>query len=137
MVDDNAERGASIVDRGVFEHLQIAIAVAEAGDGAAPDELMDTDRLARTIVDEEMIQSFDQHRAVIAQFVNRARVRSDNLLGRDPVNAFAEHAHEIGAAARDDKGLESVIPQILQQFEHRLVGELVVGAVETRMLCRG
>ena len=37
------------------------------------------------------------------------------------------------AATRDDEGLETVRPQVTQEFLHRLIGELVVGLVEARV----
>lgn len=58
MVNDHSEQGTRIIDRGVFEHLQIAVAVAETGDGAASDTLVNPDRLARSVVDEEVMHLF-------------------------------------------------------------------------------
>ena len=59
------------------------------------------------------------------------------MLGRDAVNALGEDSHEIGSAAGDDAGFESVGAEKFQHLEHGLVGELVVGAVEARVLGRG
>jgi len=62
---------------------------------------------------------------------------SDDLLGRDAINAVRPDTHEIGAAAGDNVGLESVRSQVTQQLLHRLISELVVGLAETRVFGRG
>ena len=59
--------------------------------------------------------------------------RTHHLLGRNAVNPFGPRSHELDAAAGDDEGLEAVGAQIGEQFEHRLVDKLGVGAVEARM----
>ena len=98
---------------------------------------MDGDGFACLVVDEEGVRRFDQNRPACAQFVDRAGVRADDLFGRHAVNPLAEDAHEVRASAGDKEGFEAVRAQVGQQFEHGLVGELVVGAVEVRVLRGG
>ena len=43
---------APLAGRGPFQHLQVAVGVAEREDRAAADELVDADRLAGLVVDE-------------------------------------------------------------------------------------
>ena len=52
-------------------------------------------------------------------------VRADDLLRRNAVDGLGEVPHELDAAAGDDIGREAVLAQIGQQFEHRLIDELV------------
>ena len=137
VVDNETKRRMWVVDCGVFEHLHVTVAITEAGDGAAPDELVDAGGFACFVVDEEVLHCFDQHGAVVAQFVDHAGVRSDDLLGWNTVNALAEDAHEIGASAGDEECFESVGAEVREQFEHGLVGQLIIRTVEARVLGRG
>ena len=98
---------------------------------------MDGDGFACFVVDEEGVHRFDQNRPACVQFVDRAGVGADDLFGRHAVNPLAEDPHKIGAAARNEEGFEIVRAQVGQQLEHGLVGELVVGAVEARVLRGG
>ena len=72
--------------------------------------------------------------AVLAVAVFRSARGADHLLGRDAVDLLGIDAHEILAAAGHDVGLEGVVAQVAQHFEHRLVGELGVGPIPTMML---
>lgn len=56
------------------------------------------------------------------------------MLGWNAVGLFRPHPHELDAATRHDKGLEAVGSQIGQQFDHRLIDELVIGSVSFVLL---
>ena len=108
------------------EHLQVAIGVSEGGDGAAADVLMDADRLAFLVVNEVQLRQAHEHRLAVAHFELRLDAAADDLLGRDAIDLLRPRAHELDAAAGDDEGLESVRPQVGEQFEHRLIDHLRV-----------
>ena len=59
---------------------------------------------------------------------------TDDLLGRDAVDALDPRTHELDAATRHDEGLEAVRAEIRQELEHRLVDHLRVEAAGLRML---
>ena len=61
---------------------------------------------------------------------------ADDLLGRDAVDPLGPRAHELDAAAGDDVRLEAVRAQVGEQLEHRLVDQLGVGPLESRVLGR-
>ena len=61
VVDDQPEGGTGIADGGVFQHLLVTIAVAECSDWAAANKLMDADRLARSVINEEVVHCLHQH----------------------------------------------------------------------------
>jgi hypothetical protein len=63
----------------------------------------------------------------------RCQRRADHLLRRNAVYLFGPGAHELDIATRDDEGLEPVVPKISDQFQHRLVHQLGIGALEARM----
>lgn len=137
VVDNDTQGGVGIVDRGVFEHLPVAVTVAEASDGAAADELMNSDGFIRFVVDEEVSHRFDQNGAVLAQFINGAGVGADDLFRRNAVHPFAEDPHKVGASAGDNEGFEFIGAEVGQKFEHRPVSQPVVGLIESRMSGRG
>lgn len=68
VVDDGPKARTRIADGGVLEHRMIAVAVAKAYDGSATDRLMDTYGLASFVIDEDLIESFDEHRLALPKF---------------------------------------------------------------------
>jgi len=64
--------------------------------GRRPDEPVDADRLAGTVVDELDLGLLDQDRLAVRPHLefHHAR-RADHLLGRDAVDALGEHAHDL------------------------------------------
>ena len=60
-------------------------------------------------------------------------VGADDLLGRNTIHVLGPDAHEILAAAGDDRCLEAIGPEVGEQFKHRLIDAISVGALEARM----
>src|SRR4029079_18900442 len=48
----------ALAERGPFQHLLVAVGVAEGEDRLAPDDAIDGFRLARPIIDEEQLELF-------------------------------------------------------------------------------
>ncbi len=114
----------------VFQHLLVAVGVAERGDGPATDVLVDADGLAALVVIEIQLRQTHEHRLAVAHFKLRLDAAADDLLRRDAVNLFRPRAHELDAAAGDDEVLETVRAQVGEHFEHRLIdhfGEELAG----------
>ena len=135
VMDDQAEARAA-AHRGPLQHFEIAVGVAERGDRAAADVLVDADRLAGLVVDEVDLGQPEQKRLAVAHLESCLDRRADDLLRRNAVDALGPRAHELDAAARDDEGLEAVGAQVGQQLEHRLVDQLGVRPLEARIACR-
>ena len=89
VVDDQPEARASpaVVHS---QHLQVAVGVAERGDRAPADELLDADRLARLVVDEVELRQAHEHRLAVAQLELELARAADDLLGRDAVDASVQ-----------------------------------------------
>ena len=73
---------------GPLEHLEVAVGIAESGDRAAANMLVDADRLAGAIVDEIEIGHFHDHRVAVEEFVLRLDAGTHDLLGRDAVGGI-------------------------------------------------
>ena len=96
-----------------FEHLLIAVGVAERHDRAAPNERVNPFRFARPIIDEEDLRLAQELRlSTRGELIFRDCRRTYYLLRRNAVALVGEDAHELHAAAGDDKGLEAVSAQI-------------------------
>ena len=78
--------------------------------------LLDEDRAARRVI-----------------LIANASGGSDDLLGRDAVDALRIDADEVLPAAGHDVGLEAVGPQMGHEFDLRQVGKVGVEAVPPRM----
>ena len=83
--------------------------------------------LAGFVVNEVELRQTHQHGLAVADFELRLDAAADDLFRRDAIDLFRPGAHELDAAAGDDEGLETVCPQIGEQFEHRLIDALGVG----------
>ena len=94
---------------------------------------VDADGLAGLVVDEGDAGVLEDRGHAVDHGVARLARAADDVLGRDAVGLFGEGAHEVDAAARDDVGLEILVPQVGQQFEHRLIGHVVVGQTRHRV----
>jgi len=104
---------------------------------------------------EHVVESVDMRN----KFSGREEIRYNSQTDEEPAPGYEDVAESIGlplatvtmnsqgeilrrqrkplkAAARNEEGFEIVCAQVGQQFHHGLVGELVVGPVEPRMLRR-
>ena len=70
----------------VFQHLLVAIGIAERGDGPAADVLVDADRLAGLVVIEVQLRQTHEHGLAVAHFELRLDAAADDLLRRDAVD---------------------------------------------------
>jgi len=66
-----------------LQHLKIAFRIAEGGDRALANVLVDADRLAGAIVDEVDFGETEEGGDVRSHFEARLDARSDDLLGRN------------------------------------------------------
>ena len=85
MVHDQAEARAA-AERGLLQHLEIAVGVAERRDRPAADVLVDADRLAGLVVDEIDLRQPEQHRLAVLHLEPRLDRGADDLLGRNAVD---------------------------------------------------
>ena len=131
---DQAHEAQPLAGRGPFQHLLVAVGIAEGEDRMAPDDAIDGLRLARTVIDEEHLGLFDQRRACVPHLKLGDAGGADHLLGRDAVGLVGEIAHELDPAAGRDEGLEAVGAQIVEQLQHRLIDQVGVKHLEARML---
>jgi hypothetical protein len=99
--------------RAPFEHLEIAIRVAEGGDRTAPDGHVDPDRLP------SRASNFD---TVLLP-----------ITCSGPVDGLAERAHELDPAAGNNEAFETVGPKEFQHFQHGLIDQFGEGSLESRM----
>ena len=74
-----------------------------------------------------------QYRLVAAQFELGLDAAPDHLLRRYAVDLLGPGANEFDLAARYDEGLETVRPQVGEQFQHRLIDHLGVESSSLRM----
>jgi hypothetical protein len=76
-------------------------AVGDVGEDWPPtDEFVDPGRLARLVIQEDLVGRLDQHRLALPEFVfDRAR-RTYDPLRRNVVYPLREHSHEICASDR-------------------------------------
>src|SRR5690606_17216318 len=83
----------------VLEHGVIAIRISKGKDGTTTNEAVDSDRLAIMVVNELDLCLFDEPDCSVCRTLelDDAR-RAYDLLRRDRVNIFGEHAHEFDAA---------------------------------------
>ena len=75
---------------GPFEHLEVAVGIAESGDRAAANVLVDPDRLAGAVVDKIEVRHFHDHGPAVADFILRLDAGTDDLLGRDAVGLLSK-----------------------------------------------
>ena len=109
----------------------------EREDWPPPDETVDAHRLAWTVVDELDLGVLHEYGLAVGRQLKRYAGGAHHLLGRNAVNTFGEDAHELDAAAGNDKGLETVGAEIAQQLQHRLVNQFGIGPIETGVARRG
>ena len=114
-----------------FQHLKVAIGIAERHRGAATKMLLNADRLAFFVINEIQFRKPNQNGLPIAHFVFRFDAAANNLLGRNTVNSFAPRTHEFDATTRNNKGLKPVRSQIDQHFQHRLIDHYATVLAET------
>ncbi len=72
--------------RDPFEHLEIAVGVAERGNGTAADLLVDADGLAGLVVDEVHLGQAGEHGLAVAKLEFRFDAAADDLLWRNPID---------------------------------------------------
>src|SRR5438045_9633573 len=86
-MDDQGESRAWTGSR-PFQHLLVAIGVAERRDRAAADVFVDANRLAALIVDEIHFRQTHQHRLGVAHFILRFDTDAHHFLRRDAISLF-------------------------------------------------
>src|SRR5690349_25096802 len=104
-MDDQPETRAR-PRRGPLEHLEVAVGVAERGDGPPADHLVNADRFTGVVIDEVDGWQAAQHRLAVSDGVLDLDPAADDLLRWDAVDALDPGPHELDAAARHDVGLE-------------------------------
>ena len=98
---------------------------------------MDGNRLAFLIVVEVELGQTNQNRRAVAQLELLLDAAANHLLRWDAIDFLGPRTHELDAAAGHDEGLETVRAQIGENFEHRLIDHLGVGAFGRGMsFCR-
>ena len=136
MVDEQSQSSAG-TDRGPLQHLQIAVGVAEGGNGFSSDVLIDGDGFADVVVDEIQLRQAGEHGEFCHHFKLCDDAAADNLLGRDTVDLLGKDAHKFNSATGDDKGLEAIGAQIAEQLDHGLENYFGVRPFELRMFGGG
>ena len=99
-----------MIDRGVFEHLEVTVGVAETGDRPPADEPVDADGLAGLVVDEFDPRFLGKHRRAVPHLVPDLAVGANDLARRDAVDILGPDPHEVGAPSGDDPGAEASLP---------------------------
>src|SRR5689334_15630460 len=61
--------------------------------------------------------------------------RPHHSLGRNAIGFFAKDANEVRTVSRNNENLELVLPQIIEQFQHRLINKIGIDTTEARILC--
>ena len=135
VVDDQAEPRSG-PRGGPAEHLVVAVGVAERGDRPPADDPLNAHGLARVVVDEVHLRQADEGGLAVADLVLDLDRAADDLLGRDAVDLLGPGPHELDAAAGDDVRLEAVGSQVGEQLQHRLIDQLGVRPLESRVLRR-
>jgi len=107
VMDDEAETRPR-TGGGPLDHLQVAVGVAESGDGPPADVHLNADGFTRLVVDKVDFRQPHQHGRAVAQLETGLDAAADDLLGRNAVDLFRPGAHELDAAAGHDISLESV-----------------------------
>src|SRR5262245_47607324 len=95
-----------------FKHLLVAVGITESSDRSAANENLNTDWLALFVIDELHFGQSQKLRLPIVDFVLHFAAATNHLLRRNAVRLFGKATHKLNAAARNDKGLESVCAQI-------------------------
>ena len=111
-----------------LQHLQVAVGVAERGNGSPADLLVDGNRLAFLVVKEVEFGQADKNRRTVAHLELHLDAAADHLLRRDAIDFLGPRAHELDAAAGNDEGLEAIRAQVTEHLEHGLIDHLGVGA---------
>ena len=132
MIDEHLETRAA-AGTGPFEHLAVAVRVAERRVRTFSDEEVDADGFAVVVVVEEQFRLAHQNGLAVHEVIPRLDARTDDLLGRNAVHALCVDADELLTAARYDIRLESVRAQVVHRLAHRLVDELGVQALKARV----
>jgi hypothetical protein len=89
-----------------LEHLQIAVGVAEGGDGTAADVLLDADGFAFLVVNKIDLRQFHEHGLAVAHLELEFAAAADDLFGRDAIDFLGPRAHELDAATDTMKVLK-------------------------------
>ena len=97
---------------GILQHLDVAVGVAERGDRATADVLIDADRFAGFVVNEVDFRQAHEHRRPVTQLEFRLDTAADDLLKWNPIDPFGPGAHEFDAAAGEYEGLKAIGAQI-------------------------
>ena len=107
MMDDQTEaRSRSASDP--FEHREIAVRIAKGGDGTPPDMGVDRDGLAFLVAKEVQLGLAHERRLAVLDDISGDDAAADHLLGRNAIDGIAEGAHELDAAAGDDRPVSNV-----------------------------
>src|SRR5262245_32509795 len=105
---DHRQAQAVAVPR-VLQHLPIAIRIAEGDGRPPPDHEVNAFGLAGIVVVQEELRLLEENRPVLLVVaVLRRACGADDLFWRDAVDLPGVRAHEVLAAAGDDKRLVAV-----------------------------
>ncbi len=132
MMDQNTQT-RPIASRCPFQHGEIPVRVAPGQNGTFADGPFDVDWLAFLVVDKGNPRGLDDHRSIPRRVIDSLSVGAQDLIRGDTIGLFCKDAHEMQPTARDDIGCELFIAQIAQQFDHRLIGHLVVRQIGVAM----
>jgi hypothetical protein len=113
-----------------LKHLLVAVGVAEGGNGALADVVVNADGLAGAVVEEIKLRQAHDDRDSVLRLELGLHAGAHDLFGRDAVRFVGPGAHELDLAAGDDEGLEAVGAEIGKELDHRFVDELSIGVVE-------
>src|SRR4029079_2172400 len=104
VVDDERESRA-LARGGPFEHLEVAVRIAERHDWTATYDLLDAHGLARLVIDELDAQQACDDGMAAALLVLHLDPAANHVLRRDAIDTFGERADHFHAASGHDVGL--------------------------------
>src|SRR5208282_4535583 len=121
----------------IFEHVDISVRVAGSKDRPATNGAVSVGGFSWSVIDGlfNFLVPHDLCDTIFVLSVLECDAAADGFGARDAVYLFAYRAYEVASAAGRNLHTKVVILQILDQFHHWFVGELLVRYLETVMLC--
>src|SRR5262249_38825037 len=101
---------------GIAQHRQVTIGVAEGQKRTAANVQGDVGWLHLTVIEAVQFRQLHDDSSIALDFKPEFHAGSDNLLAGDAVSLVREGSDEVHATARNDVGLEPVLPQKLEQL---------------------
>src|SRR3954447_1345915 len=117
-----------------IQHRDVAVGVARSQQRSSPDAAPDTDWLLWPVVEIVGFRLVGDRPAGFVSYVIKRRGTADHALAGDPVDLVADRAHEVSPSTGGDVVGEPIRIEVCQQFDHRGVRTLHIGAAECRML---